>query len=150
MLARHRAAYASHIRDEADHVFDAVREAIAVAEATGVHVQIPHLKLSGTDNWGGAPRLLAEIEAARRHGLPVDVDAYPYDTATNPLKSLLPRWVMEGGIRPCSSASVVATSARVCAMTSRGTGSPTSAESPRGTWFAWPSPRTYPSTRAAR
>ena len=98
VLARHRAAYASHIRDEADHVFDAVREAIDVAEATGVHVQIAHLKLSGTDNWGGASRLLAEIDAARRRGLPVDVDAYPYDTATNPLRNLLPRWVMDGGI----------------------------------------------------
>ena len=98
VLARHGAAYASHIRDEADQVFDAVREAIAVAETTGVHVQIAHLKLSGTDNWGGAARLLAEIEAARRRGVPVDVDAYPYDTATNPLRNLLPRWVMDGGI----------------------------------------------------
>jgi N-acyl-D-amino-acid deacylase len=98
VLARHRAAYASHIRDEANHVFEAVREAIAVAEATGIHVQIAHLKLSGTDNWGGAARLLAEIETARRRGLPVDVDAYPYDTATNPLRNLLPRWVMDGGI----------------------------------------------------
>jgi len=98
VLARHGAAYASHIRDEANQVFDAVREAIAVAEATGVHVQIAHLKLSGTDNWGGATRLLAEIDTARRRGVPVDVDAYPYDTATNPLRNLLPRWVMDGGI----------------------------------------------------
>jgi len=98
VLARHGAAYASHIRDEANHVFDAVREAIAVAEATGVHVQIAHLKLSGTDNWGGATRLLAEIETARHRGVPIDVDAYPYDTATNPLRNLLPRWIMDGGI----------------------------------------------------
>jgi N-acyl-D-amino-acid deacylase len=98
VLRRRGAAYSTHVRDEADHVFEAVREAIAVAEATGVHVQIAHLKLSGVDNWGGAARLLAEIEAARRSGLPVDCDAYPYDTATNPLRNLLPRWVMEGGI----------------------------------------------------
>ena len=98
VLRRHGAAYASHVRDEADGVFDAVREAIAVAEATGVHVQIGHLKLSGVDNWGGAARLLGEIESARRRGLPVDCDAYPYDTATNPLRNLLPRWVMAGGI----------------------------------------------------
>lgn len=98
VLKRHGAAYSTHMRDEADHVFEAVREAIDVAEATGVHVQIAHLKLSGVDNWGGAARLLAEIDAARRSGLPVDCDAYPYDTATNPLRNLLPRWVMEGGI----------------------------------------------------
>src|SRR5580765_5712672 len=98
VLRRHGAAYSSHIRDDADHVGDAVREAIAVAEATGVHVQIAHLKLSGVDNWGGARRLLDEIAAARTRGLPVDCDAYPYDTATNPLRNLLPRWVVDGGV----------------------------------------------------
>jgi N-acyl-D-amino-acid deacylase len=98
VLRRHGAAYSSHIRDEADHVADAVREAIAVAEATGVHVQIAHLKLSGVDNWGGARRLLDEIAAARTRGLPVDCDAYPYDTATNPLRNLLPRWIVDGGV----------------------------------------------------
>jgi len=98
VLRRHGGAYSSHIRDEADHVSDAVREAIDVAEATGVHVQIAHLKLSGVDNWGGARRLLGEIAAARGRGLAVDCDAYPYDTATNPLRNLLPRWVVEGGV----------------------------------------------------
>ena len=98
VLRRHGAAYSSHIRDEANRVVEAVREAIAVAETTGVHVQIAHLKLSGVDNWGGAAKLLDEIAAARRRGLPVDCDAYPYDTASNPLRNLLPRWVMDGGI----------------------------------------------------
>ena len=98
VLQKHGAAYSTHMRDESDQVFEAVREAIAVAEATGVHVQIAHLNLSGVNNWGGAAQLLAEIETARRRGVPVDCDAYPYDTATNPLRNLLPRWVMEGGI----------------------------------------------------
>src|SRR5919199_6176429 len=50
VLRRHGGAYASHIRDEANHVFEAVRGAIAIGERCGVHVQIAHLKLSGTDN----------------------------------------------------------------------------------------------------
>lgn len=98
VLARYGATYASHIRDEANHVFEAVREAIAVAEATGVHVQIAHLKLSGIDNRGGARTLLAEIDAARQRGVKVDCDQYPYDTGSNPLRNLLPSWVQEGGI----------------------------------------------------
>jgi len=98
VLRRHGATYSSHMRDEADRVGEAVREAIAVAETTGVHVQIAHLKLSGVDNWGGAGRLLEDIAEARRRGVPVDCDAYPYDTASNPLRNLFPRWVMDGGI----------------------------------------------------
>jgi N-acyl-D-aspartate/D-glutamate deacylase len=99
VLRRHAAAYSSHIRNEANRVFEAVREAIGVGERCGIHVQIAHLKLSGTDNWGGAARLLAEIESARQRGVRVDCDQYPYTTGTNPLLNLLPGWVQEGGIQ---------------------------------------------------
>ncbi|HEY7495576.1 MAG TPA: D-aminoacylase [Candidatus Tectomicrobia bacterium] len=98
VLRHYGAGYASHIRDEANHVFEAVREAIAVGETCGIHVQVAHLKLSGTDNWGGAAALLAEIDAARQRGVRVDVDQYPYTTATNPLRNLLPTWVQAGGM----------------------------------------------------
>jgi len=98
VVRRHRGTYATHVRDEADGVFAAVREAIAAAEASGVHVQIVHLKLSGVDNWGRAGALLAEIEEARARGVPVDCDAYPYTFAANPLRNLLPLWVQEGGL----------------------------------------------------
>lgn len=97
-IRRYGAAYSSHIRDEANHVFAAVREAIAVGEQCDIHVQIAHLKLSGSDNWGRAAELLAEIDAARQRGVRIDCDQYPYITATNPLRNLLPTWVQEGGM----------------------------------------------------
>src|SRR5262249_55298541 len=98
VLRRHGAAYSTHMRDESDHIFEAVQEAIAVAETTGVHVQIAHLKLSGVNNRGGAHRLRAGTAGAGGRGLPVASAASPYDPPTNPLRTLLPRWVMEGGI----------------------------------------------------
>jgi N-acyl-D-amino-acid deacylase len=98
VLRRYGAGYASHIRDEANQVFAAVREAITLGETCGVHVQIAHLKLSGSDNWGRAADLLAEVEAARQRGVHVDCDQYPYTTATNPLRNLLPTWVQDGGM----------------------------------------------------
>ncbi len=98
VLRRHGGAYSSHVRDEANRVFDAVREAIAVGETCGIHVQIAHLKLSGTDNWGGASELLGEIEAACERGVEVDCDQYPYTAATNPLRNLLPTWVQADGM----------------------------------------------------
>jgi N-acyl-D-amino-acid deacylase len=98
VLRRHGAAYASHVRNEAGGVLAAVEEAIALGDACDVHVQIGHLKVSGTENWGGAPALLERIDAARRRGARVDCDQYPYTTATNPLRNLLPAWLQDGGI----------------------------------------------------
>jgi N-acyl-D-amino-acid deacylase len=99
VVRRHGGGYATHVRSEAGEVFEAVREAIAAAEASGVHTQIVHMKLSGLDNRGRAKELLGEIEAARRRGVRVDCDVYPYTCAANPLRNLLPLWVQEGGLR---------------------------------------------------
>src|SRR3954449_1634066 len=98
VLKQHGARYSSHIRDESHAVSDAVAEAIDIGESCGVHVQIAHLKLSGIDSWGGAEKLLGMIEAARSRGVAVDCDQYPYDTASNPLRFLLPPWIHEGGM----------------------------------------------------
>jgi len=93
VLKRHGAGYFSHLRDEANHVFEALDEAIRIGAASGVHVQVVHVKLSGLDNWGRAGEFLAALEAARERGVAVDCDQYPYTAASNPLKNLLPPWV---------------------------------------------------------
>src|SRR5246127_4432 len=46
IVARHKAAYFTHIRDESNKVLEAVEEAIAVARAFPIHVEIVHLKCS--------------------------------------------------------------------------------------------------------
>ena len=98
VLKQHGARYSSHIRDELHAVNDAVAEAIDIGESCGIHVQIAHLKLSGIDSWGGAEKLLGMVDAARSRGVEVHCDQYPYDTASNPLRFLLPPWIHEGGM----------------------------------------------------
>jgi len=97
VVKRHKAGYFTHIRDESDGVLDGVEEAIAVARAHKIHVEIVHLKCSGIDNWGKAATVLEMIARARAEGLDVDCDAYPYAAGANPLKNLLPSWVQVGG-----------------------------------------------------
>ena len=97
VLKKHNAAYFTHVRDESNNVMEAVEEAIDVARATGVHVEIVHLKCSGVDNWGKATPILDKIAAARAEGCDIDCDAYPYTAGANPLKNLLPGWVQIGG-----------------------------------------------------
>ena len=97
VVARHKAAYFTHIRDESNKVLEAIEEAIAVARAYPIHVEIVHLKCSGVDNWGKAAQILDRIEQARAEGCDIDCDAYPYAAGANPLKNLLPPWVQIGG-----------------------------------------------------
>lgn len=98
LAGRSGARYATHLRDESDGVFDAMREAITAAERTGARTRIVHAKVSGTNNWGGAVRMLDELSDARARGIPIECDQYPYTTALIPLRNLLPTWVHEGGV----------------------------------------------------
>ena len=98
VLKRHNAAYFTHLRDESDGVIASVEEAIAFGEATGVHVQIVHFKCSGVNNWGKVDAALGLMADARRCGVAIDCDAYPYTAGSNPLKNLMPQWVQAGGV----------------------------------------------------
>ena len=88
--AARRGVYISHIRDEADLVLDAVREAIAIAERSGIPAQITHIKLGTVGVWGKAREVIELIEAARARGVDVTADAYPYLAWQSNLKVLVP------------------------------------------------------------
>jgi len=96
VLKRYNASYFTHIRDESNKVMEAVEEAIDIARACGIHVEIVHLKCSGVDNWGKAVQVLDKLASAREEGCAIDCDAYPYTAGANPLKNLLPPWVQIG------------------------------------------------------
>ena len=70
--------YISHIRDEADLTMDAVTEAIAIGERAKLPVQITHIKLGTVSVWGKANEVVALVDAARKRGVDVTADAYPY------------------------------------------------------------------------
>jgi N-acyl-D-amino-acid deacylase len=88
--------YATHMRNEADTVEEALAEALAVAEGAGTPLQVSHLKAQGQRNWPKGERLLATIEraAAERR---VRFDRYPYTAYSTGLSSLFPAWARDGG-----------------------------------------------------
>ena len=97
-LSAEGARYFTHLRDEGNTVYDSLQEAMEFAEQVRVHVQIVHMKLSGTDNWGGAVKAMDILADARKADVPIDCDIYPYTAASNPLKNLFPPWLQEGGV----------------------------------------------------
>jgi N-acyl-D-amino-acid deacylase len=90
--------YASHIRDESDHLEEAVNEALAVGRRTGIPVQPSHHKACAKRNWGKVERTLRMITAARRNGLDATIDVYPYTAYNTSLSAAIPPWAHEGGV----------------------------------------------------
>jgi N-acyl-D-aspartate/D-glutamate deacylase len=89
--------YSSHIRNEGTGVFDAVREAIAIGERARVSVDILHLKIADQKLWGRMSEMAALIEEARKRGVNVQANIYPYTRGNNNLSSIIPPWAHEGG-----------------------------------------------------
>ncbi|MBA3271286.1 MAG: D-aminoacylase [Acidobacteria bacterium] len=82
--------YISHVRDEADKAFDAMREVVTIAERAGLPVQNTHIKLGTAGVWRRAAEALALFDAARAKGLDVTADAYPYDAWSSTITVLVP------------------------------------------------------------
>jgi N-acyl-D-amino-acid deacylase len=78
VAARHGGRYISHVRSEDRQFWDAIEELLEVGRAAQIPVQISHVKLAMRSLWGEAPRLLARLDRARREGIDVTADIYPY------------------------------------------------------------------------
>lgn len=89
--------YASHMRNEGTELERAVRETIEIGEASGLAVEISHLKVDAPSRWGDSAKALAMIDAARARGMQVAADVYVYDAASSNLGIRFPSWVLEGG-----------------------------------------------------
>ncbi len=97
VVAKHDKLLAVHMRNENKRIFEAFDEMVRVALETGVKLQISHLKMMGTSQWGRADELLAKLDLARAMGVRIHCDQYPYTASHSVLTSCFPKWVMEGG-----------------------------------------------------
>ncbi|MBI9091759.1 MAG: D-aminoacylase [Desulfobacterium sp.] len=97
VIARKNKLYASHIRGESQTLFAAVEEAIHTAEVSGCRVQISHLKLGGTFNWGKTKQLFSLLENAISRGVRLSWDQYPYTAWGTGLTDYIPSWVQAEG-----------------------------------------------------
>ena len=97
VVQEHGGIYSSHIRNEGLGVFEAVKQVIEIGERASVPVDIMHLKIADQKYWGRMSELVAMIEAARRRGVNVQANVYPYTRGNNDLASIIPPWAHEGG-----------------------------------------------------
>ncbi len=97
VVGRMGGIHISHMREEAAHVLDSVRETIRIGEEGGLPTQITHHKIIGAANWGQSVESLKLVEAARARGVDVTIDQYPYTASSTGIAALFPQWALEGG-----------------------------------------------------
>jgi N-acyl-D-amino-acid deacylase len=88
--------YATHMRSEGDHLIESVRESLDVARATGVSLQISHLKVAFPANWHKIETMLSLLKEARAEGIEILADRYPYIAGSTGLSYFFPLWALQG------------------------------------------------------
>lgn len=97
VAARYGGIYATHIRDQGQHITEAIEEAILIGEKNKMLVQISHIKLADDAVWNELERITQPVEEARKRGVEVTLDQYPYTATSSGFTSSLPGWCFEGG-----------------------------------------------------
>ena len=89
--------YISHQRSEANAIDDSMKEVFEIARRAHIPAEIWHFKTAYKRNWGRMPEMLRRIAAARRSGLKITANVYPYVAGSTSLSACLPPWALEGG-----------------------------------------------------
>ena len=97
-MSSRKGLYFSHIRGESSMLLDSIAEAIRIGDEGGVGVEVSHVKASGRENWPKIDQALRMIEDARRRGVDVLGDVYPYNAGSTKLDNMMPAWAHEGGL----------------------------------------------------
>lgn len=94
--------YDTHLRDESSYsvgLIPSIEEAIEVGRQAKLPIHISHIKCLGLDAWHQSDSIVIIINAARKQGIDVTANQYPYDASATSLKAVaVPRWVESGGI----------------------------------------------------
>ncbi len=97
IAAHYDGIYATHMRDEGDSVTYAINEALTIGREAKIPVEISHFKLSGQHNWGRSKETIPMIEAARKEGIEVTIDQYPYTASSTSISTLIPDEILADG-----------------------------------------------------
>jgi N-acyl-D-amino-acid deacylase len=97
IVSKYNGFYATHIRNQGNELIESIEEAIQIGREASVPVQVVHLKVKGRTNWGKSTHVLHIIREARKKGLDITYDQYPYDAASTGAFAITPKWAREGG-----------------------------------------------------
>lgn len=98
VVAKYDGVIMSHMRNQADDIYNALEEMFEINRQTGCRINISHLKFGGKKNFGHANELWQYIVDAQKKGIKVTADMYPYEASSSGITNIWPKWSLKGGI----------------------------------------------------
>lgn len=90
VAADFKRGYISHIRSEDIQLKDAIDEIIEIGKRTGIPVKLSHIKIANKKDWGIAGEVIQTLDSARKAGIDITADVYPYTFWNSTLRVLFP------------------------------------------------------------
>ena len=84
--------YDVHLRSEGDGLIAGMEEVIEIGRRSGIPIVVTHHKAMGRRNWGRSEETLRMVDDARREGIDVTLEQYPYTAASTMLHAVIPPW----------------------------------------------------------
>ena len=89
--------YISHVRGEGTDLLPALEELITISREANIAAEVYHFKAAGNPNWDQLDPAIALLESARKEGLKITADIYPYTAGATGLSAMMPPWSKDGG-----------------------------------------------------
>lgn len=90
VLPAYHGRYISHLRSEDRYFWDALQEIIDIGREVKIPVKISHFKLAMRNLWGKADSAVMLLEKARKEGIDITADLYPYAYWSSTIRVLFP------------------------------------------------------------
>jgi N-acyl-D-amino-acid deacylase len=97
VAAKYKGKYITHMRSQGERLLEGIDEVIRISREAKVPAEIYHFTAAGPRNWHKLDAAVSKIEAARREGIAITANMYPYTAGAAPLTACIPPWASEGG-----------------------------------------------------
>ncbi len=98
VVRRYGGYYGVHVGSEGFDMMEELAKTLRVARESRIPVHVYHLKMRAKANWGRIRQVIAQLEEARREGLEITANQYPYTAMQHPWRRLFPRWVQDAPV----------------------------------------------------
>jgi N-acyl-D-amino-acid deacylase len=92
---RYGGYYGVHVGSEGFDMMEELAKMLRVASEARIPVHVYHLKMRAKANWGRIRQVIEQLDEARREGLDITANQYPYTAMQHPWRRLFPRWVQD-------------------------------------------------------